>query len=351
MNSGSAIIFECTWESPSNIALIKYWGKRPIQLPMNPSISMTLSVCASTTTLKAYSGAEKGKAKVYSGGKELPAFLPKVQNLIDQAIASNPVLGEYCYHIETKNSFPHGAGIASSASGMSALALCLVSFQEQLSGNTMSPRDFERKASVLSRLGSGSACRSVLSKWGLWGKTEAESSSNDEYAVRPTWNIHSCFEDMRDCILIVDEGEKSVSSSAGHKLLETHPYADARFKRANANLIDLKKAMEEGDFDAFTRIVELEAMDLHALMMSGTPSYMLMKPGTLQLIEEVKKKREQSGLNIVYTLDAGPNLHLLYPGGQAEKVEEWINKELIAYLASGMYFCDRIGSGPNKLSE
>jgi len=160
-----------TWKSPSNIALIKYWGKKQDQIPQNPSISFTLDACATTTTLtykKRENANDDFSFELYFEGKQKDDFKPKINTFLNRIEKYLPFLKVYDFTIETSNSFPHSSGIASSASGMSALALCLMSLEKELDP-TMNNEDFNRKASFLSRLGSGSASRSIEGDLIVWG--------------------------------------------------------------------------------------------------------------------------------------------------------------------------------------
>ena len=148
---------EVTWKSPSNIALVKYWGKYPVQIPANPSISFTLSAAATTTTLKYAPGT--GQIEVYLEGVSTPSFLPKIKTFLERTAEQFPFASTLDLEIHTSNSFPHSSGIASSASGMSALALCLMSVKQALG---LSVSDFFQEASEAARLGSGSGSRSVF---------------------------------------------------------------------------------------------------------------------------------------------------------------------------------------------
>ena len=152
-----------SWKSPSNIALVKYWGKKEGQIPANPSISFTLDECATTTTLnfsKLDTSSENFSFDILLEGEPKEDFKPKIETFFKRVEKYLPFLREYHFTIDTSNSFPHSSGIASSASGMSALALCLMDLEGQLNLE-MKDDLFTRKASFLARLGSGSAARSI----------------------------------------------------------------------------------------------------------------------------------------------------------------------------------------------
>ena len=163
-----------SWSSPSNIALIKYWGKLKNQIPTNPSISFTLDTCRTITTLEfeAKSTDSKFSFEVYLDGEKKDSFKPKIETFLERIEVYTPYIRYYHLTIRTENTFPHSSGIASSASGMSALALCLMSLEKEISAE-ISEDYFYRKASFLARLGSGSACRSIQGGLVVWGKHQS----------------------------------------------------------------------------------------------------------------------------------------------------------------------------------
>ncbi|UGU17786.1 diphosphomevalonate decarboxylase [Sinomicrobium kalidii] len=340
-----------TWRSPSNIALVKYWGKREEQLPANPSVSFTLDACATTTTLsyeKRKTPASGFSFELLFEGRSREDFKPKINGFFKRIESFLPFLRHYDFTIETSNSFPHSSGIASSASGMSALALCLMSMEREMCPD-MADNDFTRKASFLARLGSGSACRSVEGKLVVWGDHPEIEGSTDLYGIRYPDGVNPVFETYQDTILLVDKGEKQVSSSAGHGLMHGHPFAERRFAQAGENLSELRRIFREGDLKAFTEIVESEALTLHAMMMTSRPYFILMRPGTLEVIRKIWDFRRETGSNMCFTLDAGANVHVLYPEAEKTRVLEFINNELVVYCENEHYICDRIGFGARKL--
>ena len=180
---------EVNWASPSNIALVKYWGKEAIQIPKNPSISFTLKNAITKTRIKFSSREEKGQDfdfEIYFEGSRKDSFKPKINQFFNRIIDIFPFLHELKMEIHTSNSFPHSAGIASSASSMSALALCLCSIEKQLFEREMGQSEFLQKASYVARLGSGSACRSLYPKLAAWGTSEAVENTGEEYALPHT---------------------------------------------------------------------------------------------------------------------------------------------------------------------
>ncbi|WP_445958106.1 diphosphomevalonate/mevalonate 3,5-bisphosphate decarboxylase family protein [Yeosuana sp.] len=349
-----------TWESPSNIALVKYWGKKKGQIPENPSISFTLSNCKTITTLS-FSKKEnttKFEFDVYLDGEKKDAFKPKIQTFFKRIELYLPFLRDYHFVIETSNTFPHSSGIASSASGMSALALCLMEIEKEnimRSFNLQEIEDldknyFKQKASFLARLGSGSACRSIEGDLIVWGKHKEIKGSSDLFGIKYPYQVHDNFKNYQDTILLVDKGEKQVSSTIGHDLMHNHPFADKRFMQAHDNISKLIAIFKSGDLIEFIKTVESEALTLHAMMMTSMPYFVLMKPNTLEIINKIWQFRQNTGLHICFTLDAGANVHVLYPESESGKIFEFIKNELVAYCENGHYICDRIGFGANQLT-
>ena len=337
------------WQSPSNIALVKYWGKKGKQNPQNPSISFTLSECCSETFIS-FEKADRLDFRFFFEGKENPAFGAKIEKFLLDYQAFFPFINQLSLTIESRNTLPHSSGIASSASSMSAFVMCLLDIESKLVGPSTGSGSLDLcKASYFSRLASGSAARSVYPKMALWGATDCYKDSSDEYAVSLADDIHPVFKTYRDSILIVSGEQKSVSSRAGHALMEGNPYAPARYAQANENIKNLLSALKSGDLDTFINITESEALQLHALMMCSNPSYILMKPNTLNLINEIREFRQETKIPLCFTLDAGPNVHLLYPESEAEKVEDYIKNVLADYCDRDRWIIDHVGEGPKKL--
>ncbi|GAB2760120.1 diphosphomevalonate/mevalonate 3,5-bisphosphate decarboxylase family protein [Salinimicrobium soli] len=350
--SGRATEGEVTWQSPSNIALVKYWGKLDNQIPANPSISFTLNNCRTTTTLR-YSKKEKAATdfdfELYFEKEKKESFKPKIQKFFERTFEYLPFLKDYKFTIETSNSFPHSSGIASSASGMSALALCLMSLEKELDP-TMDNEFFTKKASFLARLGSGSACRSIEGELVVWGENEEIKGSSNLFGLKYPYAVLEVFQNYQDTILLVDKGEKQVSSTVGHSLMEEHPYAERRFAQAHENLGKLKQILKKGDLEEFIKVVESEALTLHAMMMTSQPYFLLMKPNTLAIIEKIFRFRKETGSHLCFTLDAGANVHVLYPEKEKEEVLQFIKTELAQHCDKGQFIEDHTGMGAKKLA-
>lgn len=338
------------WSAPSNIALVKYWGKKENQIPANPSISFTLNNCKTITKL-AFAKKETNENFSFDllfEGKPKEDFKPKIQKFFERIEVYCPFLKDYHFTIDTQNTFPHSSGIASSASGMAALAMNIMSLEKVLNPE-MSEEFFYQKASFLARLGSGSACRSVKGSVVVWGNHAEIEGSSDLFGVEFSTTIHPNFKNYQDTILLVDKGEKQVSSTVGHDLMHNHPFAQQRFEQAHHNLSNIKSVIETGNLEAFIKIVESEALTLHAMMMTSMPYFILMKPNTLEIINRIWKFRNQTQIPVCFTLDAGANVHVLYPENVRATVLQFITNELVGYCQNGNYICDTIGTGAIKI--
>ena len=285
------------WKSPSNLAIIKYWGKYGDQLPQNASISFTLS--KSLTKTQVEWDIEGKDLEVYFEGKKNKAFAQRLKKVVDRLEKEIPVIKNMGFKVQTDNTFPHSAGIASSASALSAFALCLCSIENFYKEEKIN-ESFYNKASHCSRLGSGSASRSVFGNWVEWGENNFDSKFNNLYST-PVEGVHSEFMNIKDSILIISAEEKSVSSTVGHKLMDGNPYADIRFNQANTRIKDLVQALRTGDWEKFGFIAESEALTLHSLMMSSLSSYILMRPNSITAIEKVRDFRNSSNIPVSYT--------------------------------------------------
>ena len=349
--SNQVVEGQVKWIAPSNIALVKYWGKKNVQLPENPSISFTLSNSITNTEV-IYSLKKRKKEFVdfdfFFEGNPKKEFDIKIQLFFNRIQKYVPWIKNFYFKINSKNSFPHSSGIASSASFMASLSLCLMDIEKNIFPE-MKLDYFNNKASFLSRLGSGSASRSIKGPICIWGSSPSLKNSNDYYAVELGRNIHDVFKSYRDTILIIDDKKKKISSSKGHDLMKNHPFSNQRIIQSNENFDSLIHILKTGDLESFIKIVELEALSLHALMMTSNPSYILIKPETLNAINKIIDFRETTKTPICFTLDAGPNLHLLYPENFSSKVLDFINSELKIHCKKGKFILDKVGDGARKI--
>ncbi len=276
-----------TARSGSNIALIKYWGTDEKGRPLNPSLSMTLKDLFTTTTLE--DGHPKDSFKLLpkdvsaSGKKRVLDFL---------AFLKKKTEFEGGVKVVSKNNFPTGAGVASSASGFSALTMGFAS----LSGKEWTIGEM----AALSARQSGSSARSYLGGYVTWKGGEMVEH------VQAAENV-----DLEDLVLVVSSGEKEVSSAKGHTIAATSPLNKGRIDLVSGShfekaLISLRK----GDLDSLARITEVDAVHMHAVMMTSDPGLFYWNEGTLKAIKMVQAMRRQ-GVFCFFTIDAGPNVHVL----------------------------------------
>lgn len=338
-----------TWQTPSNIALVKYWGKSNPQLPKNASVSFTLNKCHTITTISfEKKDSNSIDFELFFEGKQKDDFKPKIAKFFERILEYCSYITNYKMVINSENSFPHSSGIASSASGMSAIAMCLLSLEKQLNPS-LTGIYFNKKASFLARLGSGSASRSIEGPLVVWGNHPEIEGSSDLFGITFPYKVNDIFKNYQDAILLVDKGEKQVSSTVGHNLMHNHQYAENRFKQANDNLAKLSKILQNGDIAAFINLVESEALTLHAMMLTSNPYFILMKPNTLEVINKIWEYRAENNSNICFTLDAGANVHVLYPENEKELVNKFIENTLSKYCQKNQYICDESGFGAKQL--
>lgn len=338
------------WQSPSNIALVKYWGKKGMQIPSNASLSFTLEK-SQTETIIEYSPSANRKCNIefFLGGIPNKKFAEKTLLFFGSITDIFPFIKQLDFKIYSKNTFPHSVGIASSASGMSAIALILCDIERKYFNTFSTDVEFSQKASYVARLGSGSACRSLYGGLVSWGEIEGIEGSSDLFGSRLTENINPVFETYQDSILIVDSEQKKVSSRIGHELMNSNPFSGKRFEQASQNIKRLLSVVNSGDLIEFVKIVESEALALHAMMMTSNPYFLLMKPNTISIINSIWEFREDTGIPVCFSLDAGPNIHLLYPHENKEEVTAFITSELLKFTGNNKVIHDCVGSGPEKL--
>lgn len=332
-----------SYSSPSNIAIIKYWGKEPgDQIPMNPSVSMTLDKCRSFTTVE-YE-IKKGidpTIEVWFEGVRAIEVEAKLQRWFTKISYFFSWLRFASLKVETHNNFPHSAGIASSASGMSTMAVCLAEIDSLMNNGLKPGLDVQ---SNIARLGSGSASRSLMGPWVVWGKTDLYPGSTNDHAVLME-GVHSDFSMLHDTIIVVDKQPKSISSRDGHTLMELHPWRQGRISQVQQNMQLLLEALKNGDWRSFQKVTENEALSLHALMFASEGGMILWKGNTLEWIHYLRSEREKTGVPMAFTLDAGANIHLLYPPHAKEEVQTLLKNSPVPVLE---FIHDHTGTGPAK---
>lgn len=339
--------YASSWQAPSNIAFIKYWGKKALQKPVNASLSMTLNQAVTTTTVRVVPAKERSITFSFEG-KAQQDFLPKIEAFFQRISPYLPWVSKAAFTIDSNNSFPHSAGIASSASSMAALALAVNDIDRQHNG-LATDELFYKKASFLARLASGSASRSVYGGYAVWGSHPLLSNTSDEYAVAMNDVPHPLFQKLHDDILLISSKPKAVSSSQGHSLMNRHPFLQGRISQAEKNFERIYHSMKNGDMDTFIEIVENEALTLHGLMMSSQKAFTLLEPETLSVINEIRAFRKQTHIPLCFTLDAGPNVHLIYPEMYQDQVKPFVTESLIRFCNNKLVLHDYIGKGPRKI--
>lgn len=333
--------FTVSWTAPSNIALVKYWGKHGKQLPCNASLSFSLRESRTTTKI-VFTPAKELKVSLDFEGAENEKFRERLEKFFKGLGEVTHFFKSIDICISSSNTFPHSAGIASSASSLASIALCVSSLIYHVTQKDVDD-GFYKLASYFARLGSGSAARSVFGGYSVWGHTNI-LASNDEFAV-PFKSYDPIFHDIQDAILLISESEKRIGSSIGHNLMSKNPFADIRYANAQKNLNKLADTMKTGNLKQFFEVIEQEALELHAMMMVSNPPYLLLEPNSILIINRIKEFRESTGLNLGFTIDAGPNIHLLYFEKDKEEVLPFI-ESLRQYCEKGRIIFDGLGNGP-----
>lgn len=295
--------------APSNIAFIKYWGRKneALRLPENGSISMNLSNLLTTTTVE-FSKDFKKDSLIYNGvvenvkGNRAIAHIDKIRKMANTTI---PV------KIVTVNNFPGGTGLSSSASGFAALTLAAV----KAIGLDLS----EKELSILARLGSGSSCRSIPDGFVEWIDGDTSDTS---YAKTIFPKGHW---DIVDVVAVVSTDKKEVSTTEGQKEAQGSKFFAVRLSHMPRKIKECKELIKKKDFENFGVLVEEEALELHSIMLTSHPSLIYLLPETLKIMRLVKKWR-RNGLQVYFTLNTGQNIHLIVQKKDEKKVISLLKK-------------------------
>lgn len=288
-----------------NIAFIKYWGncEPEARIPANGSISMNLGglETRTTVTFDAFLNSDDLTINHKPAGGAASGRVSELLNQVRRLAGIN-----HFAQVESENNFPMGAGIASSASAFAALALAASS----AAGLTLD----EFAVSQLARTGSGSACRSVPGGFVEWLADGCDPDSGAKSIAPPEhW-------ELRDCIAIISREHKPTGSTEGHALAHTSPLQLARVNSAPQRLEKCRNAILARDFEDFATVTELDSNLMHAVMMTSTPSLLYWQPATIAVMQAVQGWR-QEGLAVCYTIDAGPNVHIICEQDNLEPVE------------------------------
>ncbi|HRW04235.1 MAG TPA: diphosphomevalonate decarboxylase [Caldilineaceae bacterium] len=337
-----------TVRAGSNIAFIKYWGvdDAMLNLPQTHSISMTLADAHTTTTVEWFpegvppreeAGLRQDQPTKFKDVIELDGKLldeTKAARLVRHLDRLRALAGvTYQARVVSRNNFPMASGIASSASGFAALTVA---------GVTALGLDLDAtRLSAIARLGSGSACRSLFG-----GFVEWERGTDDATSVAHQLHSETHWA-LSDVVAVVNSGEKAVSSADGHTLAAESPLNQGRVAYVNQVLGETRAAIAERDLGRLGPIIEQDALAMHAVMMTSTPSLFYWQPGTIEVIQAVRSWRERDGLPAYFTIDAGPNVHVICEAEDAATVEE----ALATLPAVQRIIVSRPGSEPQQLAD
>jgi diphosphomevalonate decarboxylase len=295
-----------TAQAFANIAFIKYWGNREhtLRLPSNGSISMNLDGLY-TRTMVSFQPSLPFDELIINGREVTGPGLDRISYILD-IIRGMANIHERV-EVISENNFPSGAGIASSASAFAALALA---------GSTAAGLKLsEQELSRLARRGSGSASRSIPGGFVEWQIGDSDEDSFAFSIAEPDhWNLV-------DCVAIVSAAHKKTGSTEGHRIAGTSPLQAARVADAPRRLDICRKAILERDFNTFASIIELDSDMMHAVMMTSTPALHYWKPASLDVMNCVRQWRME-GIPVCYTVDAGPNIHVICPDTEAHVIEK-----------------------------
>ncbi len=317
--------------APPNIAFIKYWGNRDdrLRLPVNGSLSMNLDGLWARTRVTFSPDLETDRLRLNGKTQSGPALV-RVSQVLD--VVRERAGLPWAATVESENNFPAGVGIASSAAAFAALATAAAA----AAGLSLD----EAALSRLARRGSGSAARSVPDGFVEWLAGETDETS---YAVSLAGPEHWA---LADCVAVVDTEHKRVGSSDGHRLAASSPLQAARVHDAPRRIARCRQAILERDFEALAAVVELDSNLMHAVMMTSSPALFYWQPATLRVMEAVRRWRGQ-GLPVCYTIDAGPNVHVLCPA----EVQPQVEARLQALEGVQSVISARAGRGARLLGE
>jgi diphosphomevalonate decarboxylase len=314
-------VSKATAAAHPNIAFIKYWGKRNLglNLPANPSLSMNLAAMTTVTTVEFHAGLETdlvewdGRPAVGQARDRVVAHLDRVRALAGIAVRAR---------VSSRNDFPAGVGLASSASAFAALSLA---------ASAAAGLDLGQAAlSRLARLGSGSASRSIPAGFSLWDGESDEASLARQVAPPEHWDLH-------DVVAVPSRQHKDVGSHDGHALAPTSPLHQARLAAVPALLEAVRSGIEQRNLDALGPAIETDALLMHGVMMTSLPSLLYWEPATLSVLHAVRAWRRK-GLGVYFTMDAGPSVHCICAAGDAREVAD--------RLAALTGVLDVLSSGP-----
>lgn len=301
-----------TIKASSDIALVKYWGKKDevLRLPENGSISIILDGLDTITTVDFSNDLKEDEIfiqneKIESSSREAKRVIKHLNRIRDLAKVDLKA------KVVSKNTFPRGTGLSSSGSGMSALTYAAT--------KALDLDLTEKELSILSRQASGTACRCACGGFVEWldGDT-SETSYSHTIFNKDHW-------DIRDVVAVVDEGKKKISSTEGHTTAQTSPFFKVRQENIKNKIQEVKSAIKEKDFTKLGKIIESEALEFHSILLTSEVPLILWYPGTLQVMQEVQRMRED-GIECYFTVNTGFNLHILTLPKYQDEVQKRLDK-------------------------
>ena len=298
-----------TVKASSDIALVKYWGKKDeiLRLPENGSISMILSGLDTVTTVEFDEKLKQDEVIIQGESEEGEAgrvvkHLERIRDLAGQKTFAKVV---------SQNTFPKGTGLSSSGSGFAALTIAAT----KAIGMELS----EKEMSILARQGSGTACRCVCGGIVEWKDGDTSETSYSE-SIFPAGYF-----DIRDVVAVVDEGKKLISSTQGHALANTSPFYQVRLSTIRAKIELVRKALRERNFDDLGKLIESEALEFHSILLTSQPSMIAWYPGSVEVMLAVQAMRRE-GIKAYFTINTGFNVHVLTLPEFETQVKEKLSK-------------------------
>lgn len=291
--------------APSNVAFVKYWGRKDekLRLPENGSISMNLSGLQTTTTVE-FNDKFKRDEIILNGIKEELENNRAVKHLDRVRLLAKIDLKA---KVNTTNNFPTGTGLSSSASGFAALTLASAT----AAGLNLS----EKELSILARQGSGSACRSIPNGFVEWLDGDTSDTSYGKSIFPPDY-----FE-IADTVAVVSTEKKFLATSEGQKSARTSPFFPERLRLIPDKITRVKKAIEDRDFTVFGKLVEAEALEFHSILFTSEPPLFYWTPQTVAVMKMVQAWRREESVEAYFTINTGQDIHVLSRSEDAEDVE------------------------------
>ncbi len=314
----------------SDVALVKYWGKKDevLRLPENGSVSVKLDGLDTVTTVEFDDDLMRDQIMIDGGSDEKE--LVRVVRHLDRIrkMAGKEVFAR----VVSENTFPKGTGLSSSGSGFAALTIAAT----EAIGLKLS----QKEMSILARQGSGTACRCVCGGWVEWKDGETSKASFSEMVFDVD------YWDVRDVVVVVDEGKKRVSSTEGHKKAQSGLFFEARQKNINGKIKKIKQYIADKDFEKFGELVEAEALEFHAILLTSQPYYLAWYSGTIEVMHAVRELREE-GVLAYFTINTGFNVHVLtLPEYESVVVERMEGLDLVKKVLRV-----KVGGEPEILEE